>query len=74
MDIMIIWCLWNGAVLRDNRTLAMITQPSGAALQSFVANALVPLVTALRGEPGIGAWEIMNGTVLALYLYDLGYW
>ena len=60
MDIVIVWCLWNGAVLRDNRTLAMITEPSGATLSSFVANALTPLVAALSSEVGIGAWEIMN--------------
>jgi mannan endo-1,4-beta-mannosidase len=27
---------------------------------SFVEAALVPLVKALAGEPGLGAWEIMN--------------
>ena len=36
MDIMINWVLWNGAVLRDNRTLdmIMIMDPSGAKLLS----------------------------------------
>ena len=60
MDVLVNWCLWNGAVLRDNRTLAMIVEPSGLALRSFIDNALTPLVTALRDEPGLGAWEIMN--------------
>ena len=57
MDIVIVFCLWNGAVLRDNRTIAMITEPSGATLRTFVDRALTPLVTALKSEPGIGAWE-----------------
>ena len=57
---MITWTLWNGAVLRDNRTLAMIVEPSGAALKSFIDNALTPLITALRGESGVAAWEVMN--------------
>lgn len=60
MDIVIVWCLWNGAVLRDTRTISMIVDPSGAALKSFVDHALTPLVTALKSEPGIGAWEIIN--------------
>ena len=36
--------LWNAAVLRDARTLTMITEPSGAILQSFITTALTPLV------------------------------
>eukprot|EP01044_Picomonas_judraskeda_P005303 COSAG03_NODE_497_length_7415_cov_2.348004_6_plen_177_part_00 len=51
MDIVVVWCLWNGAVLRDNRTISMIVDPSGAALKSFVERALTPLVTALKSEP-----------------------
>lgn len=51
MDIVVVWCLWNGAVLRDNRTISMIVDPSGAALKSFVEHALTPLVTALKSEP-----------------------
>ncbi len=38
----------------------MIEEPSGTTLTSFIDNALVPLVKALAGEPGLGAWEIMN--------------
>jgi mannan endo-1,4-beta-mannosidase len=63
LDVLVIWCLWNGAGgnrAMDNRTRAMIEEPSGAALTSFIDNALVPLVKALAGEPGLGAWEIMN--------------
>ena len=68
MDVLVTWCLWNGAVLRDPRTMAMILEPSGAKLRSFIDNALTPLVAALADEPGIGSWEIMNepeGSVLA---------
>jgi mannan endo-1,4-beta-mannosidase len=62
-DVLVVWCLWNGAGgnrAMDNRTRTMIEEPSGVALTSFIDNALVPLVKALAGEPGLGAWEIMN--------------
>ncbi len=63
MNILVVWCLWNGAGSArsmDNRTRAMIQEASGAALASFISNVLTPLVKALAGEPGLGAWEVMN--------------
>ena len=29
-------------------------------LQSYIDHALVPMVNALKGEPALGGWEIMN--------------
>ncbi len=63
LDVLVVWCLWNGAGSGrsiDNRTRAMIQEPSGAALTSFISSVLRPLAKALAGEPGLGAWEIMN--------------
>jgi len=51
-------CLWNGAVLRNANTKAFFSNADH--LQSFIDNALTPMVTALADEPGLGAWEIIN--------------
>jgi mannan endo-1,4-beta-mannosidase len=63
LNILVTWCLWNGAGgdrSMDPRVRAMIEQPSGTTLASFINAALVPLVKALAAEAGLGAWEIMN--------------
>lgn len=46
-----------GASLTD-RNKALLSDPD--ILQSYIDNALVPMVEALRGHPGILAWEIFN--------------
>ena len=51
-------CLWNGALMRDPAMKGLITDT--AKLQTFVDNALTPMVQALKGEPGLGSWEIIN--------------
>lgn len=53
-------CLWNGAVLRQENTIKMIQDKSGDLVQALLDHAITPLATALKGEPGLGAWEIMN--------------
>lgn len=66
-NIFVFFTLWNGAVLKNQKVKNMINEESGAKLQSFIDNALTPLVTALKDEPGVGGWEIMNeaeGSVL----------
>jgi len=63
LDMLVIWCLWNGAGgnrAMDARVRSMIQEPNGQALSSFIDNVLKPLVSALSSEPGVGAWEIMN--------------
>merc|ERR1711934_955091 len=52
--------LWNGALMRNQKVVDMINDDSGSKLQSFIDNALTPLVAALADEPGLGGWEIMN--------------
>ena len=64
-DVRLILCLWsfdmlrisNGATITD-RNFALLTDER--RLRSYVDHALVPMVTALRGHPGILAWEIFN--------------
>ena len=63
VNVFVNLCLWNGAVLRNERAVAImsgVNDTSGTKLQSYLDKALVPLVTALKGEPGLGAWELMN--------------
>ena len=31
-----------------------------AKLQTYIQKALIPMVEGLKGEPGLGGWEIMN--------------
>jgi mannan endo-1,4-beta-mannosidase len=52
-------CLWNGAVLKASDHVRELVEDE-TKLQSFIDKALTPLVTALKDEPAIGAWEIMN--------------
>jgi len=70
MNILVFFTLWNGANANEPRSAYwnMIREDSGDALQSFIDNALTPLVTALKNEPGIGGWEVINepeGSVVA---------
>lgn len=64
-DVGLILCLWSFDMLRisfgpaaTNRAQLMLTDT--AALRAYVDNALVPMVMALKGHPGIIAWEVFN--------------
>ena len=64
-DVLINICLWNGALMRNQNVVDMVTNASKT--QSFIDNALRPLVEALASRNGIGSWEILNepeGSVL----------
>lgn len=61
----VILCLWSFDMLRtnngatiNNRARNILT--NDANRQSYITNALVPMVQALQGHPGIIAWEIFN--------------
>jgi len=56
--VLVFWCLWNGAVLRNKNTINLFYDTS--KLQSFIDKALVPIVKSLSNESAIGGWEIMN--------------
>jgi hypothetical protein len=64
-DIAIMPCLWsfdmlrirNGPEVTDRSYQLLTDEPT---LQSYIDNALVPMVEALRGHPAILAWEIFN--------------
>ena len=58
MNVLIFFVLWNGAVLRNSNTIAMLKDPK--KLQSYIDKALVPMDKALANESALGGWEIMN--------------
>ncbi len=58
-------CLWSFDMLRisngplvTDRALSILTDESST--QSYIDNALIPMVNALAGHPAIIAWEIFN--------------
>ena len=55
-DVLVTLCLWNGALTRNQKVVDMIRDADKT--QSFIDNALVPLVEALAGRNGVGAWEV----------------
>ncbi|XP_005100017.1 mannan endo-1,4-beta-mannosidase [Aplysia californica] len=59
-DVLIIPCLWNGAVNQDNahRLEGLVTNQQ--KLQSYIDKALKPMVAKVKGHKALGAWEIIN--------------
>ena len=58
LDILVFFCLWNGAVLRNAKTKALFSSPP--RLQSYIDIVLKPMAKALADEPALGGWEIIN--------------
>ncbi|HEX2620213.1 MAG TPA: discoidin domain-containing protein, partial [Phototrophicaceae bacterium] len=62
--ILILPTLWSHDMMNDNAGIPtafnklMIEDPDYT--QAYIDNALIPMVTALKGHPGIIAWEIFN--------------
>eukprot|EP00948_MAST-09A_sp_MAST-9A-sp1_P002901 g2901.t1 len=50
-------CLWNGALMRDERTKNLVKNPE--LLQTFLDNSLTPIVIAMKNEPNV-IYEVMN--------------
>ena len=64
-NVGLILCLWSFDMLRisngpgiTDRSMALLTD--SARTQTYIDNALVPMVEALAGHPAIIAWEIFN--------------
>lgn len=64
-DVKLMLCLWSFDMLRKrngekytDRAYDLLTD--SALTQSYIDNALVPMVDKLKGHPGILAWEIFN--------------
>lgn len=64
-DIGLLLCLWSFDMLRKkygedvvNRNKAILTVDS--LMDSYIRNALIPMVDSLKDHPGIIAWEIFN--------------
>ena len=53
-------CCVVGVCLVGCPFLPLTLTPLALLVQSYLDSTLIPLVTALKGEPGVGAWEIMN--------------
>jgi len=61
-NIFVFFVLWNGAANIDQNEVwklnGLIVDDS--KLTTFLQNALAPMVKALKDEPALGGWEIMN--------------
>lgn len=65
-NIMIQWCLWNGAVLKPTDGIWGLIHDT-SKLQTFIDKVLTPVVNALKEYPSLAGYEIMNepeGSVL----------
>jgi mannan endo-1,4-beta-mannosidase len=68
LNLLVIWTLWNGAAgfeggdnRLDPRVIDMITNdPTGSKIDTYIDTTLIPIIKALKDEPGLGAWEVMN--------------
>jgi mannan endo-1,4-beta-mannosidase len=64
--VFVVPSLWSFDMLRDNAERRPPVQDNyrllveDAVLDSYIDNALVPMVRALNGHPALGAWELFN--------------
>ena len=63
--VLLMLCLWSFDMLQPNaqevnwpRNRALLEDP--VKTQAYIDNALIPMVEAVKGHPGIAAWEIFN--------------
>ena len=62
-DIGLILCLWSFDMLDEVRAVAERNRrflQTDSLAESYINNALIPMVDSLQGNPGIIAWEIFN--------------
>ncbi|CAG7830494.1 unnamed protein product, partial [Allacma fusca] len=53
-NVLVIPVLWNGALMRQQTLVNLIWDDS--KLNSYISNALIPMVQALSGKPALAAW------------------
>ena len=53
-DVLVTLSLWTGAGMGNQKVVDMVRDADKT--QSFIDNALTPLVAALAGRNGLGAW------------------
>ncbi|KAL4238580.1 hypothetical protein ACF0H5_003287 [Mactra antiquata] len=59
-NVLVFFTLWNGAVKQNTHwRLNGLIKDTGK-LQSYINIALIPMVNALKGEPALGGWDIIN--------------
>ncbi|XP_046582031.1 mannan endo-1,4-beta-mannosidase-like [Haliotis rubra] len=59
-NILIFFCLWNGALAQNDHFKLDGLIKDEAKLQSYIDNALIPWVKAVKDEPSMGGWDIIN--------------
>ena len=52
--------LWNGAVIKSYNVNYKELYFDDTKLQSYIDNALIPMVNGLKDHPALGSWEIIN--------------
>jgi len=57
-NVFVIPVLWNGALMRNINYKNLVLDQ--AKTESYINNALRPMVRALANKPALGSWEIMN--------------
>lgn len=61
LNILVFLVLWNGALpIGSQHWKLQGLLKDGVKLQSYITRALKPLVTAIKDEPSLGGWEIIN--------------
>lgn len=58
MNLMVVFVLWNGADFNNAKALQTLQNDSN--YQSYINNALIPMVQGLAGQPALAGWEIFN--------------
>ncbi|XP_045603001.1 mannan endo-1,4-beta-mannosidase [Procambarus clarkii] len=57
-DVVVDLCMWNGAVMRNQKTIDMIYDD--AKLDSYIENCLTSLMDKIKGHPALGSFDAVN--------------
>ncbi|XP_046582032.1 mannan endo-1,4-beta-mannosidase-like isoform X1 [Haliotis rubra] len=58
-NVLVFFCLWNAAVKQNHANMDGLIKDM-TKLQSYLDNALIPWVKAVKDEPAMGGWDIIN--------------